>query len=71
MDESNTRKKDVPIWEKDNLTIEEAALYFGIGQGKIRELTNDDNCTYVLWCGKKRLIKRRKFSEYLAKQFSI
>ena len=24
-------KKEVPIWEKANLTIDEAAAYFGIG----------------------------------------
>ena len=31
--------KDVPIWEKSNLTLEEAAAYSGIGTGKLRELT--------------------------------
>ena len=35
--------KLVPIWEKVNLTLEEAAIYFGIGQNKLRELTNSDN----------------------------
>ena len=32
-------KYDVPIWKKANLTIEEAAAYFGIGMNKLRELT--------------------------------
>ena len=32
-------KYEVPIWEKANLTIEEAAAYFGIGMNKLRELT--------------------------------
>ena len=27
-------KKEVPIWEKSNLTLEEAALYSGIGINK-------------------------------------
>ena len=35
-------KHEVPIWEKANLTIEEAAAYFGIGMNKLRELTEDD-----------------------------
>ena len=48
----------VPIWEKSNLTLEEAAAYFNIGVNKIREISNDDNCTFVLWVGNKRLIKR-------------
>ena len=63
--------KLVTIWEKVNLTLEEAAIYFGIGQNKLRELTNSDNCPYVIWCGNKRLIKRRLFTEYLEKMYSI
>lgn len=63
--------KEVPIWEKSNLTVEEAAAYTGIGINKIREMSDGDNCPFVLWVGKKRLIKRRKFDEYVEKQFSI
>ena len=63
--------KEVPIWEKSNLTVEEAAAYTGIGVNKIREMSEGDNCPFVLWVGKKRLIKRRKFDEYVEKQFSI
>ena len=64
-------KKEVPIWEKANLTLEEAAAYFGIGINKLRELTNYEKCTFVLWCGSKRLIKRVQMEEYLAKMYSI
>lgn len=53
----------VPIWEKVNLTIKEAAAYFGIGEKKLLELTNDDNCPYVLYNGNKRLIKRKPFEK--------
>ena len=63
--------KEVPIWEKSNLTLEEAAAYSGIGTGKLREITNDKNCNFVLWVGNKRLIKRRKFEKYLEDQYSI
>ena len=63
--------KEVPIWEKSNLTVEEAAAYTGIGINKIREMSNGDNCPFVLWVGNKRLIKRRKLDEYVEKQFSI
>lgn len=64
-------KKEVPIWKKSNLTIEEAAAYFGIGVHKLRQLTEDENCIFVLWVGRKRLIKRRKLDEFLEKQYSI
>ncbi|MDE7266945.1 MAG: helix-turn-helix domain-containing protein [Lachnospiraceae bacterium] len=63
--------KEVPIWEKSNLTIEETAAYTGIGINKIREMSNGDNCPFVLWVGNKRLIKRKKFDEYIEKCFSI
>ncbi len=61
----------IPIWEKLNLTIEEAAAYSNIGINKIREISNKDNCPFVLWVGNKRLIKRRKFDEFVEKQFSL
>lgn len=63
--------KQIPIWEKSNLTLEEAAAYSGIGINKLRQLTDDDNCEFVLWIGTKRLIKRRKFDEYIEKLYSI
>ena len=66
-----TKQKLVPIWERINLTLEEAAAYSGIGVGKLRELTNEPDCDCVLWIGGKRLLKRKQFEKYLEKQFSI
>lgn len=63
--------KQIPICEKSNLTLEEAAAYSGIGINKLRQLTDDDNCEFVLWIGTKRLIKRRKFDEYIEKLYSL
>lgn len=69
---SNTKSVDkVPIWEKMNLTIEEASEYSNIGINKIREISSNDNCPFVLWIGNKRLIKRRKFDEYIEKIYSL
>lgn len=31
------KKKEVPIWEKSNLTLEEAARYYNIGINKLRD----------------------------------
>ena len=64
-------KYEVPIWEKANLNIEEAAAYFGIGMNKLRELTEDEQCKFVLFVGTKRLIKRRLFEQYLEQAYSI
>ncbi|MEE0678189.1 MAG: excisionase [[Clostridium] leptum] len=62
---------EVPIWEKSNLTLEEAAAYSGIGINKLRQLTNDEDCEFILWLGTKRLIKRRKFDEYIEKLYAF
>ena len=64
-------RKEVPIWEKSNLTLEEAAVYSGIGINKLRKMTDREDCTFVLWIGTKRLIKRRKLYEYIEKAYSI
>lgn len=61
----------VPIWEKTNLTLEEASAYSGIGVNKLREISNENSCPFVLWVGSKRLIKRRQLDRYLDQAFSI
>ena len=61
----------IPICEKANLTLEEAAAYSGIGIHKIRMLSEKAECDFVLWVGNKRLIKRQKFAEFIERQYSI
>lgn len=63
--------KEIPIWEKSNLSLEEAAAYSGIGINKLREITNEDRCKCVLWVGNKRLIKRRLFDQFIEQAYSI
>ena len=62
---------EVPIYQKQNLTIEEAAVYSNIGRNKLRQLTDDEKCLFVLWVGEKRLIKRKQFDEFIEKAYSI
>ena len=45
-------KQEIPVWEKLNLSFEEAAAYSGIGINK-------------------KLIKRKKFEEYLSSTFEL
>ena len=61
----------VPVWEKANLSLEEAAAKFGIGINKLRDMTNDENCPFVLWNGNKRLIKRKQLERFLETAYSI
>ena len=65
------KNNSVPIWEKSNLTLEEAAAYSGIGINKLRQITNDEDCPFVLWVGSKRLLKRRLMDEYFEAAYSI
>ena len=64
-------RREIPIWEKSNLTLEEAAAYSGIGINKLRKLTESEQCSFVLWNGTKRLIKRGKLDEYMDRMYSI
>ncbi len=61
----------VPIWEKANLTIKEAAEYSNIGINRIEELLKMPNCSFVLYVGKKKLVKRREFELFLSRTLEI
>ncbi|MCI6714385.1 MAG: DUF6462 family protein [Lachnospiraceae bacterium] len=63
--------EEIKIENKPMLTIEEAAKLYSIGEHKLRELTDPDTCRFVLYVGRKRLIKRKQFDEYLNRTFSI
>lgn len=63
-------KEIVPIWEKQNLTLPEAAEYSNIGINRLTMLVKDPNCNFVLNVGNKRLIKRRQFDDFInSKEF--
>ncbi|MFQ7672494.1 MAG: excisionase, partial [Clostridium sp.] len=38
---------------------------------KLEEMLKVPNCPFVLYVGKKKLIKRREFEEYLSEQIEI
>ena len=57
--------------DKPNLSIEEASIYSNIGTGKLYEMTEKQDCPFVLWIGSRRMIKRKIFEEYIANQYSI
>ena len=63
---------EIPIWQKANLTLEEAAAYYNIGINKLRQITDRKECEkYVLWVGTRRLTKRLPFEIYLQGEYSI
>lgn len=67
----NRKLELVPVWEKSTLTLEEATAYSGIGRNKLIELSDQPDCEFILWTGRKRLFKRKKLDEYIEKAYSI
>lgn len=64
-------EQKVPIWKKSNLTLQEAAQYSGIGINKLRQLSETEDCPFILWNGSKRLIKRQELDRYINRAYSI
>lgn len=58
-------KNEIKISEKVLLTLEEAAAYSGLGINKLRKLSSEPNCKFVLYNGSKRLFKRKLLEAYL------
>lgn len=64
-------KKEVPVENKLNLTITEAAAYSNIGINRIERLLKTPGCPFLLEVGTKRLVKRRQFEDYLSKRMNV
>lgn len=56
----------VPIWEKVLLTKEEAMEYSNIGCNTLGTLMNKPNCPFILRIGRRKLIKRKEFEQFLS-----
>lgn len=69
MDEN--KKMEIPVWKKMMITVDEACAYSSIGLSKMRKMVNLEDCPFVLWIGRKCLIKRKSFEEYLERMYSI
>ena len=59
------RSTDKPIWEKKCLSIEEAAAYSGIGITKLRQLSRQKKCPFVMPLGNQVFIVREKLDSYM------
>ena len=59
-------KENLSIAHKYSLSVSEAALYFGIGEKRLRAIINENKgADYILEIGTHIRIKREKFEEYL------
>lgn len=56
----------VPVWGKYSLSIEEAAVYFRIGENNIRNIINQNpDADFWFWNGNRKQIKRKLFEQYM------
>ena len=56
----------VPVWERDTLSVEEAAVYFRIGENKLRRIISENkDADFILWNGNRPQIKRKKFEQLI------
>ena len=66
--------KDIPLpwWEKDTLTIEEASLYFGIGEKTLRRFVKEHpNEEFIIYNGTKVQIKRKVFEKFIDEKVTV
>ena len=61
----------VLIKDKVALTVTEAAEYSNIGIYKLESLLRDLRCPFVLFVGKKKLVKRKEFEKFISDNVEI
>ena len=71
MENTEKNKLEIPFWLKLNLTKQEAAAYSNIGINRSEEMLKEPKCTFVLYVGNKKLVKRKEFEEYLQRMLTI
>ena len=64
-------KIEIPVYKKLLLTKEEAAAYSHVGINKLEELLKIPNCSFVIYVGKKKLIKRKEFEKFICENLEI
>lgn len=58
----------VPVWQRFVLTVEEAASYYHIGEGKLRRIAEEHpDADFAILNGNRLLFKREKFEQFLDK----
>ena len=70
-DNSKEVQGQVPIYQKVTLTIKEAAEYSNIGINRIESLLRAPRCPFVLYVGKKKLVKRKEFEKFISENFFV
>lgn len=71
-DNGMSDKLVIPFWKRYVMSVEEASLYFRIGQTKLRAMIDQEpTAEYILWNGNRALIKRKRFEEFIDNAVSV
>lgn len=63
--------REIPVWKKYTLSIEEAADYFRIGQKRLRQMVAENpDAEYIVMNGNRVQIKRKLFEQYIDRRYS-
>ena len=72
MKHDDIKRIDIPLWEKYTLTVNEASVYFHIGDKKLRQIIADDpDADYLIKVGNRQMLKRKRFEQFLDRQEAI
>lgn len=62
---------EIPVWEKMNLTVEEAAAYSNIGIRTLQDNLREPGCPFVIKIGNRKLVKRKAFEKYIEQNIRL
>lgn len=60
----------IPLDKRVYLSLEEAMSYTGLDEKTLRKLSDGIYNSFVLWAGRRRLLKREMLEEYLENEVS-
>ena len=61
----------IPLNLKLTMTVKEAAQYSNIGINRIDRMLRSPNCPFVLYVGRKKLVKRKEFEQFISNKLTI
>ena len=61
----------IPLNLKLTRTVKEAAEYSNIGINRIDRMLRSPNCPFVLYVGRKKLVKRKEFEQFISNKLTI
>lgn len=66
-----SRGSDVPLWIGKTYLLKKRQPIRALDRDTIYKLIKQDDCNFTLRVGKRTMIKRKRFEEYLEKLYSI